>query len=95
MNDWEFMDASFAAGLAEEIASEALAASWKYPPFNTAHEGLAVIWEEFEELKREVFKKQAQYDLKRMRKEALQVSAMALRFVYDVCDLEAKEATDE
>ena len=69
-----------------EIVREALAASKKFAPFNNAHEGLAVIWEEFEELKSEVFKKQSQYDLNRMRKEAIQVGAMALRFVYDVCN---------
>jgi len=56
----------------------------KFPKFNNAHEGLAVIWEEFEELKAEVFKKQSQYDIDRMRREAIQLGAMALRFIVDI-----------
>jgi len=75
--------------IARDILDEAIRASECYPPFHSAHEGLAIIWEEFEELKREVFKKQSQYDLALMRKEAIQVGAMALRFIYDVCDEEA------
>lgn len=71
--------------LGREIFHEALSASLAYPPFNNAHEGLAVIWEEFEELKAEVFKKQSQYDMSKMRKEAIQLGAMALRFIYDIC----------
>jgi hypothetical protein len=56
----------------------------KFPQFNNAHEGLAVIMEEFEELKEQVFMKQANYDIDKMRKEATQVGAMALRFMVDI-----------
>ena len=59
-----------------------------FPPFYSAHEGLAVLWEEFEELKEEVFKNQKIRSTKLMREEAIQVAAMALRFVIDVCDKE-------
>ena len=55
-----------------------------YPPFASAHEGLAVLWEEFEELKIEVFKNQKTRDYKLMQKEATQVAAMAIRFIIDV-----------
>ncbi|KKK87358.1 hypothetical protein LCGC14_2754030 [marine sediment metagenome] len=67
-----------------ELVDGAIAAARKFEPFNSAHEGLAVIWEEFEELKAEVFKNQSAYDMKAMRKEAVQLGAMALRFLYDV-----------
>lgn len=56
----------------------------RFPKFNTAHEGLAVILEEFEGLKAEVFKKQSNYDVDKMRKEATQLGAMALRFIIDI-----------
>lgn len=53
----------------------------KFPPFNSAHEGYAVLLEEVRELEAEVFKggteprsAQAMYD------EAIQVAAMGLRF---------------
>jgi hypothetical protein len=53
---------------------------------HSAHEGLAVLLEEVDELKAEVWKKPAQRDVAAMRKEAIQIAAMALRFVLDVCD---------
>ena len=61
-------------------------AQGKFPPFNSAHEGYAVLLEEVEELKAEVFKGGSQpRDMTAMRKEAIQVAAMALRFLNDVC----------
>jgi hypothetical protein len=47
------------------------------------HEGYAVILEELDELWDEI--KRRQPDKKRVRAEAIQVAAMALRFVADVC----------
>ena len=67
-----------------EIIEECIQASGHYPAFNSAHEGYAIILEELEELKAEVFKKQSKRDMKQMRKEAIQVGAMALRFVNDI-----------
>ncbi|MEE8466763.1 MAG: hypothetical protein V3S68_09820 [Dehalococcoidia bacterium] len=52
-------------------------------PFNSAHEGLAVLWEEFEELKKEVFTRDRDQD--HLREEAVQLGAMALRFISDLC----------
>lgn len=68
----------------------------KFPAFNSAHEGYAVLLEEVEELKNEVFwgpsKPYGRAAL--MRAEAIQVAAMALRFIEDICD-RATQGTEE
>lgn len=60
-------------------------ASEKYPAMNTPHEGYAVLLEEVDELWAHVKVKQGRRNLEAMRKEAIQVAAMALRFAFDVC----------
>lgn len=65
------------------INSEYFFAISKYEPFNSAHEGLAIIREEYKELEQEVFKKQSEYDMGKMNKEALQLATMAIRFIVD------------
>jgi hypothetical protein len=60
----------------------------KFPPFRSTHEGIAIIEEEFLELRQEVFTKSTtskEYTDLRIRKEAVQVAAMALRFLVDCC----------
>ena len=52
--------------------------------FHSAHEGYAVIAEELDELWDEVKKNRRKRDPERMRKEASQVAAMALRFMVDI-----------
>lgn len=59
-----------------------------WPPFNSAHEGYAIVAEEFRELEHHVFTNQKKRDLPAMRQEALQLAAMAIRFAMEVCDLE-------
>lgn len=77
-------DIAFAAF--HEVAKEFLTATKKFGPFNSAHEGFAILKEEVDELWDEVKAKQGSRDLDRMRKEAVQVAAMACRFIQDICD---------
>jgi|GEM_PF-2212195 len=70
------------------IISEYLRATEIYPPMNTAHEGWALIMEEMEELKQEVFKKPSEISKEDMKREAVQIAAMAIRFITDVCERE-------
>ena len=71
-----------------EVAEEVTRACAKWPPFNSAHEGFAILNEEFDELKEHVWTNQKKRDLKAMRQEAIQVAAMAVRFAMEVCDEE-------
>ncbi len=66
----------------EEINEEYERASKKFPRFNSAHEGYAVIKEEVDELWDEIKKDQSPFE---MREEAVQIAAMALRFIIDIC----------
>lgn len=56
-----------------------------WPAYNSAHEGLAVLQEEVHELAMHVYTKQKNRDLDAMKKEALQVAAVAIRFAAEVC----------
>lgn len=69
-----------------DALEECMAARGKFPPMNSPHEGFAVLLEEVEELKAHVWTKQRLRKLKLMRKEAIQVAAMALSFAADCCD---------
>ena len=59
----------------------------------SAHEGYAVLLEEVDELWDEVKKNPSKYAHrdKDMRKEAIQIAAMAIRFVLDVCEKKIDE----
>lgn len=64
------------------VRSEYLRAAEKFPPFNSAHEGYAVSAEEIDELWDDVKSNQNVS----ARQEAVQVAAMAIRFIIDVHD---------
>lgn len=69
-----------------EVGAEVARAESLWPPQHSAHEGFAVLLEEVDELKAHVWTKQTCRDLDAMRKEAVEVAAMAVRFIRDVCD---------
>lgn len=73
--------------VAGEVLAELALARKVFPAFHTPHEGYAVILEEVDELWREVQLGRR----KSMRNEAIQVAAMAIRFVVDVCDLRLED----
>ncbi|GAB6170579.1 hypothetical protein JCM15765_00570 [Paradesulfitobacterium aromaticivorans] len=68
-----------AIDIAAAMLKELERANKNYPGFNSAHEGYAVILEELDELWAEVKKKHPDKD--RLRDEAIQVGAMAMKFV--------------
>lgn len=55
-------------------------------PFNSSHEGYAVLIEEVDELWDEVRKPRHARDLVNMRREAIQIAAVAVRFVEDLLE---------
>ena len=71
----------------KEVRKELLSAIDNFPPFRSAHEGVAIIDEEWEE-----FKEAAYWPHRRQRKsdsneetEVTQLAAMATRYLIDVC----------
>lgn len=66
------------------IKEEYESAISQFSKFHNAHEGWGVIREEYLELEDEIRKKQKDYDIDKMRKEAMHLSTMALRFMVDI-----------
>ena len=66
--------------LKEEVEEEFDHAVYSFPPFSSMHEAYAVLLEEVDELWDEV--KASNFKL--ARREAIQVAAMAMRFVKDL-----------
>jgi len=73
----------------DALSDEIDKATEGHGPMTTFHEGIAVIQEKVDELWTEVKQKQLNRTL--LRTEALQVAAMALRFIHDLID----ESTDD
>lgn len=56
----------------------------RFHPYNSAHEGIAVIREEYLELEHEVFKRERSRDPHVLRAEAIDIAVTAIRFVVDM-----------
>jgi hypothetical protein len=71
--------------LIAEIGAELeQARAWNPKPFSSPHEGYGVLLEEVDELWDEIKKQQP--SCARMRAEAIQVAAMAIRFIEDLIE---------
>lgn len=68
------------AQLLESVDDELVRAIERFGPFHSAHEGYAVIKEELDELWDAI----KANDIPHARAEALQVAAMAVRFLNDI-----------
>lgn len=67
-----------------EVVKELVKAEEKHPSFRSEHEGIAIIEEEFLELRQAVFEK---YHTKEYQNiEAIQLAAMAIRFICDLTE---------
>lgn len=66
----------------ENAEEQYLKARQQHVAMRSYHEGLAIIWEEFEEFKAEVFKKHPDPQL--MREELEQIAAMCRAFVTEL-----------
>ena len=73
---------------ATDAVVEVTRARARFGAFHSAHEAYAVLLEEVDELKAHVWAKQSQRDYQAMRREAIQVAAMALAFAVEICDTE-------
>lgn len=69
-----------------EVFQEVTRAASANPPMHSLHEGYAVLLEEMDELKAEVWKNPRKHATRKedARKEAIQVAAMAVRMLHDV-----------
>lgn len=75
-------------GVLQDVGVEVAIATANWPTFNSAHEGYAILKEEVDELWQHVKTNQKRRDLSEMKKEAVQVAAMAVRFAAEVCSEE-------
>lgn len=67
----------------KEVEARVHKARSMYPDMRSAPEGYAILLEEVDELWAEIKKKSP--DKEQMRQEALDVAAMAVRFIVDLC----------
>ncbi len=68
-----------------QVKSELIRASRLYPKFHSNHEGYAVIKEELDELWDEIKQSKETRGNDKMKKELIQIAAMAIRFIENLC----------
>ena len=69
-----------------DVRAELDMAMANFPMWNSAHEGHSKIEEEFTELQGHVFMKESKRDIEKMRNEAVQLAASAVRFAIEICN---------
>ena len=74
--------------IVNEVWRELRTATMAWPKFNSAHEGYGVLLEEVDELWDHVKTNQKKRDLVAMKKECIQVAAMACRMAIEICNEE-------
>lgn len=68
----------------DAVMTELAHAEANFPPMHSEHEGFAILKEEVDELWDEIKKNPRKRDKAALRREAVQVAAMALRFLNDL-----------
>lgn len=63
-----------------KVLNELQESSEKFPPFNSSHEGYAILKEEVDEMWDAI----KANDIEHSRLEAIQVAAMAIRYLVDI-----------
>lgn len=71
---------------AVDIVEEILKARKAHGPIASAHEGYAVMLEEMDEVKEHVWIKQKRRDQSKLRKELVQLAAMAVAMIVEIAD---------
>jgi ATP sulfurylase len=82
------IDFNIVTNITSDIINEFNRATSKHPKFNSRHEVYAILLEELNELWEEIKKNHTKSPEAKIaqRKEAVQVAAMAMRFIYDCCE---------
>lgn len=80
----QYINTKSAVQAANDVFAEYTRARKHHGPMRSPHEALGVIDEEWHELKLEIYARD--FNPFKARKEAIQVAAMALAFIAEVCD---------
>lgn len=80
------LDPTIALTIFAAIHEEVCRARAQYPKFASLHEGFAFIEAETDDLWAEIKKPLDKRDAVALRREAIQVAAMAIRFLYDLTE---------